>query len=47
MAAQRLYFLSKSHFVIFNGVRKIYKTIKQGKESVTEESHLFAVEEDR
>ena len=47
MASHRSYFVSESQFVISNGVREIYKTIKQRKALVTEESHLVAVEGNR
>jgi hypothetical protein len=36
-----------SQIVISNGVREKYKTVKQSKASIVEESHLVAVEENR
>jgi hypothetical protein len=46
MLSHRLYFMSKSQFVISNGVREIYKNVKQIKASVSEDSNLVAVEEE-
>jgi hypothetical protein len=45
MASQRLYFVYESQLVISNDVREKYKTIKQSKASIAEESHLVVVEE--
>jgi hypothetical protein len=47
MTIQRSYFIIQVTILISNDVGETYKTVKQSKASITEESHLVAVEENK